>query len=96
VGPSWRGGIHEEPNLLSSCYRESLLLAGRKGLASIAFPAISTGIFGYPLEPAAQIAISITRETLPDAPSISRVVFCCFSASDAALYKKLLAGSTHA
>jgi len=90
VGPVWRDGTHGEPELLASCYRNSLLLAAEHGARSIAFPCISTGVYGYPAEPAARIAIETVNSTLPQLDSIREVVFCCFSASDLAIYQKLL------
>jgi O-acetyl-ADP-ribose deacetylase (regulator of RNase III) len=78
VGPVWGGGMGDEDRLLANCYRNSLALAAEHGLASIAFPAISTGIFGFPPDRAAPIALRTVRDALPDAPSIKRVVFCCF------------------
>jgi O-acetyl-ADP-ribose deacetylase (regulator of RNase III) len=91
VGPVWRGGNDGEPELLASCYRRSLEVASKHDIVSIAFPCISTGIFGYPPEPAARIAIAMVRETLASLDGIGEVVFCCFSASDLALYCELLA-----
>lgn len=90
VGPVWRGGSHGEPSLLRSCYEESLRLASRHGLSSIAFPCISTGIYGYPAELAAQVAIQTTRDFTQSPTSITRVIFCCFSAQDHQLYQTLL------
>lgn len=80
VGPVWRGGTAGEPDLLASCYRESLKLAVAHGIGSIAFPAISCGIYGYPIPAAARIAVTETKAFLDGAPSISRVVFACFGA----------------
>jgi len=78
VGPVWQGGGHREPDLLAAAYRASLLLAGNHALISVAFPAISTGIFGYPLEDATDVAVATVRDTLRDAPSLTKVVFACF------------------
>jgi len=90
VGPIWRGGGNGEPQLLASCYRKSLLLAQEEGLESVAFPNISTGVYGYPKEKAAAVAIAAVRETLPSTPAIKRVVFVCFDSGNYALYRKLL------
>ena len=90
VGPVWRGGVGGEADLLASCYRRSLTLAGAIGLRSIAFPSISTGIYGYPIELAAQVAVATVRSTLPEFDSIQEVVFCCFSAADLSIYRGLL------
>ena len=90
VGPVWRGGGNGEPDLLASCYRRSMALAASAGAASIAFPSISTGIYGYPIEPAAVVAVSTVKATLPDHPAIREVVFCCFSQSDLAVYDAVL------
>ncbi|MET3392582.1 O-acetyl-ADP-ribose deacetylase (regulator of RNase III) [Variovorax sp. 1140] len=92
VGPVWRGGGSGEPELLASCYRRSMALAAAQGVRSIAFPGISTGIYGYPVEPAARLAVSTVREALADAASpVEEVVFCCFSAGDLAIYEAELA-----
>ena len=90
VGPVWRGGNAGEPELLASCYRRSLELAIGKGVTSIAFPSISTGIFGYPIELAAQVAVNTVRETLSRETAIDEVVFCCFSAEDLSVYESVL------
>jgi O-acetyl-ADP-ribose deacetylase (regulator of RNase III) len=86
VGPVWHGGQSNEPELLARCYRNSLALAAKHGLQSIAFPAISTGIYGYPKQPATEIAV---RETRAHA-TIDRVIFCCFDQATADLYRALL------
>lgn len=91
VGPVWRGGASGEPGLLASCYRRSLELAAAQGAASIAFPSISTGVYGYPVAPAAKIAISTVARWLPAFSAIREVVFCCFSVEDLAVYENTLA-----
>jgi O-acetyl-ADP-ribose deacetylase (regulator of RNase III) len=78
VGPVWRGGHHGEPALLASCYRQSLALAAAHGIAAIAFPAISCGVFGYPIPQAAHVAIGATREFLARSDAVGRVIFACF------------------
>lgn len=90
VGPVWRGGGNGEPDLLASCYRRSIALAAGAGAASIAFPSISTGIYGYPIELAAVVAVSTVKAALPDHPAIREVVFCCFSQPDLAVYEAVL------
>ena len=89
VGPGWHGGEHGEPELLTSCYRRSLLLADENALCSIAFPAISTGIYGYPVEQAAAIAVQAVREVQPQT-RVAEVIFCCFSERDLEVYRQLL------
>ncbi len=79
VGPVWRGGNSGEAELLASCYRNSILLAEAHGLNSIAFPAISCGIYGYPIDQAASIAIESTLKTLHQCENVEQVVFACFS-----------------
>jgi O-acetyl-ADP-ribose deacetylase (regulator of RNase III) len=90
VGPVWRGGTNGEPELLASCYRRCLELAAAKGVASLAFPSISTGIYGYPIELAARIAVTTVRSSLGDAPSLEEVTFCCFSPRDLQVYESVL------
>jgi O-acetyl-ADP-ribose deacetylase len=79
VGPVWRGGQHEEAALLASAYRSSIELAAREALSSIAFPAISTGIYGYPLRDATRLAVTTVRTEVERRPSIEQVVFSCFN-----------------
>lgn len=87
VGPVWRGGTNGEPELLASCYRASIELAAENGAAALAFPSISTGIFGYPIELAAMLAVSTVREAVEQFPGIEEVIFCCFSQADLAVYE---------
>lgn len=89
VGPVWRGGGADEDALLAHCYRESLRLAAEHGCASVAFPAISTGVFGFPADRAATIAVTTTRDAT--AAPVERVIFCCFGASAAGLHRAALA-----
>jgi O-acetyl-ADP-ribose deacetylase (regulator of RNase III) len=95
VGPVWQGGRHGEPELLASCYRNSVQLAQARGLASIAFPGISTGVFGYPREPAAKIAIASVQAQLSGGTPVREVLFCCFSSADQELYERLLSEIGH-
>ncbi|MBM4219404.1 MAG: O-acetyl-ADP-ribose deacetylase [Gammaproteobacteria bacterium] len=90
VGPMWRGGDRSEPELLASCYRRSLEIAEAAGLGVIAFPSISTGVYGYPVKPAARIAISTAREFHLAGRSPREIIFCCFSAADLLVYEELL------
>lgn len=91
VGPVWRGGDRGEPELLAACYRNSLALATSHGVVSLAFPAISTGIYGYPLEAATAVAVREVRRWLASSALPERVVFCCFSAEAAVVYSAALA-----
>ena len=90
VGPIYDGGGYDEANLLASCYRESLRLAADAGLTSIAFPCISTGVFGYPIEDACDIAIATVVEWMATNPLPESVTFCCFSDEDADIYRARL------
>ena len=93
VGPVWHGGGQNEAQLLAACYRRSLELAQQHNLDSIAFPSISTGAYGYPFRPAAEIAIRTCREHAHTHPLPALILFCCFSASDLAVYEELLAAA---
>jgi O-acetyl-ADP-ribose deacetylase (regulator of RNase III) len=93
VGPVWHGGTQNEPTLLSGCYRRSIELAEALELRTIAFPGISTGSYGYPVEEAAKVAIHTVRASLSQTGSIERVNFCCFSPYDLQVYQRLLDAS---
>ena len=90
VGPVWRGGTSSEPQLLASCYRRALELAAAHDVESIAFPSISTGIYGYPIELAADVAVSTVRGSLRDFETVREIVFCCFSSGDLAVYQRII------
>ena len=91
VGPVYRNGKSGEAGLLESCYRSAIALGIEHGLRSIAFPAISTGVYGYPIAAATQIAVTTIRSMLEQPTSIERVIFACFSAADLAIYRDLVA-----
>ena len=88
VGPVWRGGTSGEPELLASCYRRSLELAAANGICSVAFPSISTGVYGYPIELAAAVAVSTVHSALDDFEGIGEVIFCCYSSNHLAVYQR--------
>lgn len=90
VGPVWHGGTSGEAELLASCYRRSVELAIGLGCKSLAFPGISTGVYGYPKEPAARIAVSTVRTAAQEQDMLEEVVFCCHSSADLALYEAIL------
>ncbi len=88
VGPVWHGGGHGEPALLAACYANSLALGRRHGLTTIAFPAISTGAYGYPPERAARLAVAVVKAILADDTGWRAITFCCFDAGTEALYRQ--------
>lgn len=90
VGPIWRDGNQGEPEQLAACYENSLRLAAEHDLKSIAFPAISTGVYGYPLEPATTIAVSTVKAFTDRINRFEEVIFCCFSGEDFAVYDRSL------
>jgi O-acetyl-ADP-ribose deacetylase len=92
VGPVWSGGKKGEEELLASCYRRAIELCQANALTSIAFPAISTGVYRFPADRAARIAVTTTVNALSAAPALNRVVFCCFSPDSARLHEEAMAG----
>lgn len=90
VGPVWRGGARGEGELLAACYANSLRLAGEYGIRSIAFPAISTGAYSYPLKAATAIAVSTVRAHMSRYAVLEEIVFCCYSGEGHAVYRKAL------
>jgi O-acetyl-ADP-ribose deacetylase len=90
VGPVWKGGTHGEPELLAACYRNSLRLAADTQLRSVAFPAISTGAYAYPLKLATAVAVASVREFLAKYDDFEEIVFCCYSGEDFETYEREL------
>jgi O-acetyl-ADP-ribose deacetylase len=90
VGPVWHGGQAGEDEALASCYRRALALCAEYRLGSLAFPAISTGVYGFPAERAARIAVAAVIEALADAPAVTAATFCCFSDHSARLHEQAL------
>jgi len=91
VGPIWRGGNYGEEQLLAACYKNALILAQQYNVKSIAFPAISCGVYGYPVEKAVPCAFDAVVQQLPEAPVLEKVIFCCFSDEIFQQYQQLLA-----
>jgi O-acetyl-ADP-ribose deacetylase (regulator of RNase III) len=91
VGPVWHGGRRGEDEALASCYRRAIELCQTHSLASIAFPAISTGVYRFPADRAARIAVATTVDALAAAPTVAHVIFCCFSSDSARLHAQSLA-----
>ena len=92
VGPVWHGGNAREDELLASCYRRALELAQANTLSSLAYPAISTGVYSFPADRAADIAVATVVDSLSTAPDVANVIFCCFSRDSARLHEAALAG----
>jgi O-acetyl-ADP-ribose deacetylase (regulator of RNase III) len=90
VGPVWQGGGEGEDEALASCYRRAMELGQAHGLASVAFPAISTGVYRFPADRAANIAVSTVIGTLKAAPIVTNIIFCCFSEDSARLHRQAL------
>ncbi|MVM34280.1 O-acetyl-ADP-ribose deacetylase [Spirosoma sp. HMF4905] len=90
VGPVWRGGRQGEAELLASCYRRAMEIASENQLTSLAFPNISTGIYGYPKDKAADVAITTIRQCLEQPTSVETILFVCFEADNFALYEQRL------
>ncbi|MBZ0068386.1 MAG: O-acetyl-ADP-ribose deacetylase [Thiobacillus sp.] len=90
VGPIWHGGEREEAALLASCYRRAIEVAAQHDLHTLAFPSISTGVYGYPIKLAARVAVATVRDSVRTFPAIREVIFCCHSAGDLAVYQALL------
>ena len=90
VGPVWQGGQANESELLASCYQRSFELAITKEVKSIAFPSISTGIYGYPIEHASKVAVETIQSLILEQPLLEEIVFCCFSHRDLEVYNDIL------
>ena len=90
VGPRWSGGSRGEAELLASCYQNTMQLAAENGITSLAFPSISTGVYGYPIELAAQVAIATTTKYIQQHPLIESITICCFSKEDLAVYDNII------
>ena len=93
VGPVWRGGDRGEEASLASCYRRSLDVALENGCRTVAFPSISTGIYGYPVDAAALVAVQTVRDVLAGSDALDRVTFCCFADASAEAHRRAIANS---
>lgn len=91
AGPIWHGGSRGEEVLLANCYRNSLKIAVEKNLATIAFPAISTGVYSYPMRKATEVAVRTAREFITTPGNLSEIIFCCYSLGDLKIYEEVLA-----
>ena len=92
VGPVWQGGNQGEDAALASGYRRAIELAQARNLTSVAFPAISTGVYRFPADRAAQIAVAATADALAAAPALTQIIFCCFSDDSARLHRQAMTG----
>lgn len=92
AGPVWHGGSGGEEELLANCYRNSLTIAAERKLTSIAFPAISTGVYSFPIRKATEVAVRTVREFIATPTSLTEIVFCCFSLIDLQVYRDVLGG----
>ena len=90
VGPIWRGGTKQEPELLAGCYKRCFEVASRNAIHTIAFPSISTGVYGYPIELAAPIALKEIKEDIRKYPDLEKIIVCCFSEENLEVYQKSL------
>ena len=93
VGPVWHGGKHRESELLASCYRRCIEIAALHGLKTLAFPSISTGVYGYPIDLAAEVAVATVRSSVRTHATLDEIVFCCFSSGDLTVYQHVLGDS---
>lgn len=96
VGPVYHGGTHDEPVKLATCYRNSLKLAVENGCKTVAFPNISTGVYSYPKNEAAGIAVAEVKHFLTENTSLEKVIFCCFDQENYNIYREILSGEIHA
>ncbi|HNX44453.1 MAG TPA: O-acetyl-ADP-ribose deacetylase [Bacteroidales bacterium] len=96
VGPVYHGGAHDEPVKLAACYRNSLKLAVENGCKTVAFPNISTGVYSYPKNEAAGIAVAEVKHFLTENTSLEKVIFCCFDQENYNIYREILSGEIHA